>query len=216
MAHPQGDVPFEAEPERANLQSAWRVSLFSVTWTLAAGSAAIAIGVAQGSAVLIAFGCVGFVDAAGSAALAYHFRHAVRHDTLAGHLEHFAHRVVMFGLILVGFAAVAIGGIRLASQPVAESGPIGTMLAAVSFAVLLALANAKRRLAPRVKSPALRSDGHLSSIGAMQAAVTVFGVAATAAGWRWADPTAAIAVGTVATIIGVQSWARARPARLPT
>ena len=46
-------------------RSAFVVSLVSVVWTVGSGGAAIALGVASRSAVLVAFGAIGFVDAAG-------------------------------------------------------------------------------------------------------------------------------------------------------
>ena len=57
---------------------------------------------------------------------------------------------------------------------------------------LLILSDRKRTLAARVDSPALRSDGHLSAVGAAQATVTLAGTVTVAVGWRWADPVAAL------------------------
>ena len=51
-----------------------------------------------------------------------------------------------------------------------------------------------------------RSDGHLSAVGATQAAITTVGSITTAVGWRWADPAAAIVVGCVAVGVSFQTW----------
>jgi len=181
-----------------DVQAAFRVSLVSVVWTIAAGSAAIALGVSSHGAVLVAFGAIGFVDAAGSVALVYHFHHAIRHDTLAAHLERLAHRVVVAGLFLVGLGAVVVGVVRLATGAHADDSFAGTLLAAVSLVVLAVLSARKQRIARRVGSPALLADGRLSAIGAAQAAVALFGTAARGFGWSWADAAAATIVGLVA------------------
>ena len=179
-------------------QAAFRVSLVSVVWTAAAGGLAIALGVASHSAVLVAFGAIGFVDAAGSVALAYHFHHAIRHEALAEHLEQLAHRVVVAGLFLVGLGAVVVGSVRLVTGAHADDSFAGTLLAAVSLVVLAALSARKQQVARRVGSRALLADGRLSAIGAAQAAVALFGTAARGFGWSWADAIAATIVGLVA------------------
>jgi divalent metal cation (Fe/Co/Zn/Cd) transporter len=192
-------------PERVDLRSAWIVSAISATWTVLSGAAAIVLGATASSAVLVAFGAVGLVDALGSATLVYHFRHALRHDELSDRLEHIAHRVVVVGLFAVGAGAVVLGGVRLASGEATDSTIAGVVLAAVSLVVLVVLSAKKRAIARRVGSPALRSDGHLSAIGATQAGVTLVGSVTAAIGWHWADPVAAMVVGVVTIVIGVQS-----------
>lgn len=214
MAHqPPPTVPPSGTPPRDAVVAAWRVSAFSVAWTVLAGTAAVVLGVAQDSAVLVAFGSVAFVDGLGSAALAYHFRHGLRHDALAEHLEALAHRVVIAGLVCVGLAAVGLGAARLMGPSAAEASAAATALAAVSLVVLGTLAGAKRRVAIRVASPALRSDGHLSTVGAAQASVALVGVLASGVGWHWADPAAAMAVGVVAVAVGVRTGVAEATAR---
>ena len=187
------------------MEAAWRISIFSVAWTVAAGSAAIALGIAQEVAVLVAIGSVGLVDAIGSAALAYHFHHGLQHDALADHLERLAHRVVIIGLVAAGAGAVVLGGVRLLGGHSARSSVLATALTAVSLLVLVILARVKRRLAALVGSTALRSDGNLSAAGAAQSAVAILGVLATSAGRWWADPVATVAVGVLTVAIGVRA-----------
>ncbi len=190
----------------ADVRAARSVSLFSVLWTTAAGVTAVAIGVAQGSIVLVAFGAVGFVDAAGSAALVHHFHQGLRADELSDRLERIAHRVVLVGMITVGLAAIAGGAIVLAGGDESGSSVVGTVLAAVSLVVLLVLCRRKLRIAPAVASPALRSDGHLTGVGAAQAAVTLAGSLTAAIGLHQADPIAAMVLGGVAVGVGASTW----------
>jgi len=56
-----------------DLRAGLRVSAVSIAWTLSSSVAAVAIGIATGSLVLIAFGLTGVLDAAGSATLVVHF-----------------------------------------------------------------------------------------------------------------------------------------------
>jgi divalent metal cation (Fe/Co/Zn/Cd) transporter len=191
--------------------ASWRVSLVSVVWTVLASCVAIALGIASDSAALVAFGAIGFVDALGSAGLVYHFRHALRHETLSERVERNAHRLVVMGLFSVGMAAVIAGIVRLVGDDAAESSGAGTVLAGTSIVVLATLSVRKQVLARRVGSHALLADGHLSGVGALQAGVTLFGTAAARwLGWDWADAVAAGIVGLVAISVAIASTRAAR------
>jgi divalent metal cation (Fe/Co/Zn/Cd) transporter len=156
---------------------------------------------------LIAFGAIGIVDAIGSVALAYHFLHGLRHDRLSDQLEKLAHRVVLVGLFSVGCASVLGGLVRLALAQTSEPSDPGVALAAISVVVLIALSTRKQQVARRIASNALLSDGHLSAVGATQAAVTLGGTAmAGRLGWHWADAAATTLVGGVAVWVAVSTW----------
>jgi divalent metal cation (Fe/Co/Zn/Cd) transporter len=187
-----------------------RVSVASVAWTVVSGALAVVIGVRRNSTVLVAFGAVGFVDALGSLALAYHFGHGLHHERLAAHLETLAHRVVALGLCVVGAAAIALGMVRLAGGSAAVTSVEGTVVALTSVAALSFLARRKTVVAGRLGSEALRSDGHLSAVGAAEAAVTLIGSATVLLGVRWADPAAAAVVGAVALVLGASAVRLAR------
>jgi divalent metal cation (Fe/Co/Zn/Cd) transporter len=188
-------------------RSAWRVSVQSVVWTVVAGSSAVAVGLRQRSVVLVAFGAIGVVDAVGSAALAHHFRHSVRHDEFSEQLERRAHRIVLVGLFVVGCGAIVGSVARLVSGSAAQPSGAGVVLGATSLIVLTGLSARKRRLAALVSSGALRSDGHLSAVGAAQAGVTLAGTATSAwFTWDWADATAALVVGCGAVAAGFRTW----------
>jgi divalent metal cation (Fe/Co/Zn/Cd) transporter len=164
----------------------------------------VAIGLRDHSSVLVAFGAVGVVDAIGSLALVHHFRHSLRHDQLSDDLEKLAHHVVLVGLVVVGCAAVLGGLLRVLSPRDAGSSSAGIVLAAVSLVALAALSARKRQVARRIASAALASDGHLSAIGAMLAAVTLAGtVLARELGWHWADAVATVLIGGVAIALSI-------------
>jgi len=203
--------PGSSAPEQSTtthwIRAAWVVSVASVVWTFAAGAVAIVLGVRDSSAVLIAVGAIGYVDLLGSLALAYHFRHALQHEELSDRLEQIAHRTVLIGLFVVGVATIILSTLRLLIGPPSGMSVGGVVVAASSLVVLSALARRKVRLAARVGSAALRSDGQLSAIGALEAGVALAGIAAVAwADWHWADPLAAIAVGCIAVTVAVRTW----------
>jgi divalent metal cation (Fe/Co/Zn/Cd) transporter len=126
----------------------------------------------------------------------------MKHDQISERLENIAHKVVLVGLLTVGLGAVVMGVGRLVTGSAGDSSGAGTVLAAVSLVMLTMLSTRKQRLARVVGSGALLADGRLSGVGAMQAAVTLFGTAATRLlHWDWADAVAATLVGLVA--IGV-------------
>jgi divalent metal cation (Fe/Co/Zn/Cd) transporter len=77
--------------------------------------------------------------------------------------------------------------------------------------VLLGLSARKVSLADPVGSPALRTDGHLSAVGAAQAGVAVIGAVVTRSfGWYWADAVAGTVLGCVAVAMAVATWTTAR------
>jgi divalent metal cation (Fe/Co/Zn/Cd) transporter len=192
---------------RPHATSALRVSALSVAWTVVSSSLAVTIGIRGHAGVLVAFGAVGVVDAIGSVALVHHFRHGLREDQLSDDLEKLAHRVVLIGLLLVGCAAVLGGLLRLNSTQPGDSSNAGVILSGVSLVGLIVLSTRKQQIGRRIASSALVSDGHLSAVGAMLAAVTLTGTVLTRwLGWHWADAAATILVGGVAAWLAVSTW----------
>ena len=201
------DVRNRDRQSRSYVRAAWLVSVQSVAWTVVAGSGAVALGLVERSAVLVAFGAIGLVDAVGSTALVHHFSHSARHDEFSEHLERRAHRIVLVGMFGVGSVVIVGSTARLVTGASSHSSMAGVVLAAASLVVLLALSARKRSLATVVSSGALRSDGHLSAVGAAQAGVALVGTAAAAwFAWHWADAAAALVVGCVAVAVAGQTW----------
>jgi divalent metal cation (Fe/Co/Zn/Cd) transporter len=185
----------------AVLRSARIVSETSAAFSIVTSTIAVATGLYAGSVVLVAFGAIGYVDATGSIALAHHFRHGLRNETLDDRFERRAHRIVKFGLLSVGAATIVVSVVRLVTGATTEETVLGAAVAAVSVVVLAILSARKVRVAAQVPSPALRSDGHLSAVGAMQAAVALVGIVFSV------DALAAAAVGVVAVVLGARAKA---------
>jgi divalent metal cation (Fe/Co/Zn/Cd) transporter len=128
-------------------------------------SLAIVFGVIAGSAALVAFGLVGFVDLVGSVALVHHFRHALDTNALSDHFEQRAHRIVRIGLFSIGSVTVVVSATRLVIGSFAKTAAAGIIISSVSLVGLTVLSTRKVRIAREIPSPALRSDGVLSGIG---------------------------------------------------
>ncbi len=198
-----------ASAARDDITAALRVSVMSAGWTLCSSVVAVAIGVHSHTAVLVALGAIGFVDAIGSVTLAVHFRDALHNETLSERLEALSHAVVLVCLAIVGAAALVTGVARLVRGDSGGESVAGVVLAAVSAVVLGVLARRKSAVAPRVASDALRSDGHLSGIGGAQAVVALAGTAATSwLSWTAADSVATAVVGAVAFVLATVTWLR--------
>ena len=114
---PESTDPFDPAATRAGR----RISAISIAWTFVGSSFAISFGVRSGSAALVAFGLVGFVDLVGSVALVHHFRHALRTDALSDHFEQRAHRIVTVGLLTIGSVTIVVSAVRLAIGHVPET-----------------------------------------------------------------------------------------------
>jgi len=187
-----------------DLRAGLRVSAISIAWTLCSSVAAVAIGIAAGNLVLIAFGLTGVLDAAGSATLVVHFRHALRSDTFSESHERLALRVIVGGLLSVGGLTAVESVRRLLSRAPSRSAPAGVVLAVLSIVVLAGLSRRKLAIARRIPSRALLADGGLTAMGCLLAGVTVVGTGlASAFGWWWVDPVAALAVACGAIGIAV-------------
>ena len=202
---PQSAERFDPSATRAGR----RISAISIAWTFVGSSFAISFGVRSGSAALVAFGLVGFVDLVGSVALVHHFRHALRTDALSDHFEQRAHRIVTIGLLTVGSVTIVVSAARLALGHVPEATLADILISSVSLVGLTVLSAGKVRIARAIPSAALRADGFLSGIGATQALVVLAGIVAERLlSWHWADDTAALVVGLVAVTIAFRAGRR--------
>jgi divalent metal cation (Fe/Co/Zn/Cd) transporter len=189
-------------PHPEHLRAAFRVSVVSVVWTVAASAIAIVSGFLAHGLVLIVFGLTGVLDAAGSWTLALHFKHALKHERISIAKEEFALRIVSLGLISIGLVTIEESVRRLATGSMAQSSALGIAISAASIIVLSGLTARKRWAARLVRSDALLADSWLSATGV---ALAVIAVAGTTLGARasWIDPAAALLVASIAAATGV-------------
>jgi divalent metal cation (Fe/Co/Zn/Cd) transporter len=194
-----------AHARHADLHRAMVLSVASVVIGLVAAVAAITLGLGSGSLSLVGFGLDAAIDSAASAALVWRFRIERRDPARADRVEHAAERIVG-GVLVVAALVLAMGAARaLVTHGEAHTSPAHLVLLAASLVVLPPLALAKRRVALRLGSAALRNDALLTGAAALLALVALLAtVLAETAGLWWAD-----AVGTllIAAVLAREGWA---------
>ncbi len=198
-----------------NVRAGLVASVASIAWTVVTSAISVALGVGAQSTVLVAFGAVGFFDAAGSTALVAHFRNALRHEEISIRREWLAQLIVVVGLLTVGTATSLLSIVRLASRAHGPEPVLGVAVSAASVLALGVLALRKRGIARRIPSHALLADSWLSAVGCLIATLTVLGTGLDIAfGWWWVDPCAALGVALAALAVGALNLRhlRARPA----
>lgn len=185
------------------------MSAGSIVWTVAASAAEVVLGFTHHILALVVFGLAGILDGAGSATLAFHFRHALRHDELSDRHERRATLVVSGGLIVLGGLTLVESTRRLFAGHGGSHTTAGTVIAMASVAVLAGLATAKNRVGRRVGSAALVADGWLSASGAVLAVVAVIGAtyASNPNRW-WVDPVSSLVIAVCAGSYGTFVMAR--------
>jgi len=173
-------------------------------WTIGVGTAAIVIGVVGNSLALITFGLIGLLDGIGSASLIVHFRHSQRHEVISERHERLALLTITIGMATIGVATLADSAYRLDTHATSSPLVLGITLAAVSVVGLAILAFNKRKIAQRIPSHALYSDGWVSAIGAVLALVVLVGTGLDS-GLKlwWIDPIAAILIACGAVALSV-------------
>jgi divalent metal cation (Fe/Co/Zn/Cd) transporter len=191
------DNVLSAESRRLGI----RLELLTVGWNTVEAVVAVAAGIAAGSVALVAFGLDSVVEVSAALVVLWQFL------GVAEERERFALRLIGASFFLLA-AYVAVSSLRdliTGSEPGAST--IGIVLAAVSLAVMPALAWAKRRAGEQMGSRTLVADSTETRLCAYLSASTLAGLAANAVlGWWWADPIAALVIAAVALREGLEAW----------
>jgi divalent metal cation (Fe/Co/Zn/Cd) transporter len=182
------------------IRSALRISWVTIGWSTVTGIASVVLGLSAASLALVGSGASVLVDVSSSAVLVWRFRHPHGHDSA----ERKAQLVAASALLALGVLLAVSSVHRLATGGQAHPTALTTALATASLLVLPLLAVRKYVVARAVPSRALRTDAHITMVGASTAALTLAGFLLTDAGAGWADPVAAllvaVAAGTVAVV----------------
>jgi divalent metal cation (Fe/Co/Zn/Cd) transporter len=192
----------------ADLRRAIQLSAVSVFWSGIAGALAFVLAIATGSLSLFGFGVDAVIDSMASIALIWRFRDEGRNPARAIRVEHLAERIVG-GVLLTAALALGVGAIRsIVAHSVVGASPVALGLLVASIAVLPPLAVAKRRVAARLRSGALRADAFLTGAAAVLACVSLLGVvASTLLGLWWADAVGAL---IIAAFLARGGWTSVR------
>jgi divalent metal cation (Fe/Co/Zn/Cd) transporter len=184
------DMAKVAGPETASLTRAGRrLEYFTLGWNLTEAAVAIGAGFLAGSIALIGFGADSLIESLSGGILLwrlYGSEAGERRERLALKL------VGVSFLVLAGYVAVDASA-SLVSRERPNASVIGIVLSVVSLVVMPLLASAKRRVAARLRSRALRADSRQTEFCAYLSAILLGGLLLNALfGWWWSDPVAAV------------------------
>ena len=183
------------------------LAALTITWNVVEAVVAISAGIAAGSIALIGFGFDSTIEVGSAFVVVWQFRGELR----GGYDEDRERKALR--LIAVSFFVLATYVVVEAFRDMffvdseASTSAVGIVLAALSLAVMPALAIAKRRTATELGSPTLRADAAETMLCAWLSVVLLGGLLLNATvGWWWADPIAAIAIAALAAEEGLEAW----------
>jgi divalent metal cation (Fe/Co/Zn/Cd) transporter len=188
------------------VRDAIRISWICVGWSLAAGAASLAVALTAGSLSLGGLGASVLVDVVSSAVLIWRFRRQRAGAEFPEQAERRAQIVASAGLLVIAVVLTveAVRHLIDAAHPTVPAAALG--LAAANLVVLPLLARRKYAVARAVGSLALRTDAHITMVGAGTAVLTLVGLGADRAfGWWWSDAAAALVIAVVAADQGRRS-----------
>ena len=187
-----------------------RLEYLTVGWNVIEGLTAVGAGAVAGSIALVGFGVDSFVETISGAILLWRLQAEAgggADDERLEHVERRAERLVGVSFAILA-AYVAFEAIRnLADQEHAAASPVGIALTAVSIAVMLWLARAKRETGEALGSRALIADSHQTYACWYLSVTTLTGLALNAVfGLWWADPAAALVIAVFLVREALEAW----------
>jgi divalent metal cation (Fe/Co/Zn/Cd) transporter len=160
-------------------------------------------GLLAGSVALLGFGIDSVIEVTASGAAQWRLRsdgEPVRRERV----ERISVRLI--GACFLGLAAYVTvdAGRSLWLQERPSRTIVGVVILALSVFVMPLLARAKREVADKMQSGALRAEARQTSLCAYLSFIALAGVALNVAfGWWWADPVAALAMVPIIVIEGI-------------
>lgn len=174
----------------------------TIAYNVIEAAVALTEGARASSAALIGFGLDSVVEVSAAAAVAWQFAASDPERREKAALRFIA--VSFFALA----AYVGVESVRaLLGYDEARHSPIGIGLAAVSLAVMPALAWAQIRAGRELGSQSVVSNAKQTLLCSYLSAALLIGLVLNAAfGWTWADPVAALVIAGFAVREGREAW----------
>jgi len=198
-------APPTGNPQRERLVGrARRLAWLGLGWHALEALVALAAGAAAGSVALIGFGADSLVE--GGAGIVVLWRFADRRHASA-RAERRAQQLIAASFVAIALY-IAVDAVRtLAAAEHPATSWVGIALAVVTLITMPLLARAKARVAERLDSSSLASEGRQNQLCAYLSAGLLVGLLANAAlGWWWADPVVALGIALVALREARASW----------
>jgi len=198
--------PLDAHVRNEAVRRARWLNAATIGWNAIEGVIAVAAGLAAGSVSLIGFGFDSAIEVSAALILTWRLRQE-RKQGCTQESDRLATRAiaVSFAVLAVYVAFDAATDLVARAEP--EASTPGILLAALSLAVMPALARAKRRVAPVLGSAAALADAKQTNLCAILSGVVLVGLAANAVlGWWWADPVAGLGIAAIAGVEAMRTW----------
>lgn len=182
-------VTRQATPQAAHARRGRRLEYFTIAWNSLEAVASVGAGLFAGSIALVGFGVDSIIETSSGVILLWRLRDGERGEER----ERIALRLVGGSFLLLA-AYVAFEAVKsLVTREPPEASHLGIGIAALSLVVMPLLARAKRRVAVKLNSRALRADSRQTDLCAYLSAILLVGLALNALfGWWWADPLAGL------------------------
>jgi len=196
--------PLPAGDRERLVHRARRLSQLSLGWHVLEAGVAIVAGAVAGSIALVGFGADSLIEAVAGVVVIW-LMSAGR--STSAQAERHAQRLIAatFALLAVYIAVESIRDLIGSHHP-GTSWP-GIVLAAVTLIAMPPLADAKRRVGQALGSHAATSESRQTLLCAYLSAALLAGLLAhVIAGWWWADPATALAIGAVAVREARTAW----------
>jgi divalent metal cation (Fe/Co/Zn/Cd) transporter len=166
----------------------------TVGYNVAEGVIALAAGTIAGSVALIGFGIDSGIEVAASLLLLWRLG-ADLDPVRRERVERRSLQLIGVLFLLLAAYVTVESGLSLWNREEPRSSLAGILLAAASVIVMPLLARAKRGVAAKIASRALRAEAVQTELCAWLSAILLAGLVLNALfGWWWADPIAALAM----------------------
>jgi divalent metal cation (Fe/Co/Zn/Cd) transporter len=187
---------------------AWWLTAATIAWNVIEAVVAIGGGVMAGSIALVGFGLDSVVEVSSALVIVWRLSRQAADHAANERAERRAVRLIalsFFGIaayVTVDSIAVLFG---VREEP--RTSTLGLAITALSLVVMPTLAFAKRRVAQRMGSVALKVDAAETMLCTYLSAVVLLGLAANSVfGWWWMDPIAGLVVAGLALNEGREAW----------
>jgi divalent metal cation (Fe/Co/Zn/Cd) transporter len=181
-----------------------RLQYFTIIYNCLEGCISLLAGLFAGSVSLIGFGFDSLIEVTSGAIVLWRLR---RDDQLARRASHDQRTLRMIGWCFIALTIYILfdSGTSLIRREAPERSIPGIILAAVSIVVMPLLAAAKRRVARKIGSAAVKADSRQTDFCTYLSAVLLCGLGLNALfGWWWADPVAALIMTPIIAKEGIQ------------
>ena len=197
---------FEGVQRSAVVRRGQWLTWLTLAYNSLEGLLSVGAGAIAGSVALVGFGLDSFIEVTASAAAIWR----LREDADTARRER-AERQALRVIAVTFFALsgyIAVDSLHdLVTQAAPRTSKLGIAIAAASLVVMPVLASAKRRVASRLGSGALRAEARQTDICMYLSALLLLGLTLNAAfGWWWADPASALLMTPLIAREGLETW----------